>query len=150
MAIDPYVIEVTPPQQISLKIVQQGPNVKLGVSLPQRVSLKIVRSGANIRLGITPTPIIQLKISSAGSQGVPGAPGPITVPVIGEVLTGLVNGSNATFTTAFEFVPGTVQVYVNGVRQNQPDDFNTTGMQTVILAQSPTIGERIQADYILN
>lgn len=144
---DPIMLEVTPPRQISLKIVQQGANVKLGVSLPQRVSLKIIRSGANIKLGITPPQIVQLKISSAGSQGIPG---PITIPVIGEILTGTINGSNATFTTTFEFVPGTLQLYVNGVRQNQPDDFNTSGMQTVILAQSPTIGERLQVDYIKN
>lgn len=68
--------------------------------------------------------------------------------VIGEVPSGAVNGSNATFTTEFSFQPESLRVYVNGIRQVIPDDYQSIGQFTIILAASPTVGENVQVDYL--
>ena len=68
--------------------------------------------------------------------------------VINEEPNGSVNGSNATFTVDFNFIPESVDVKVNGLTQKRVDDFNTTGTQTVILVNSPTSGENILISYI--
>lgn len=72
----------------------------------------------------------------------------ISLPkVIGEAPSGAINGSNATFTTLQSFVPGSVQVYLNGLRLGLVDDFQTVGVQTILLNVSPTSGEQILVDY---
>lgn len=68
--------------------------------------------------------------------------------VVGEVPSGLVNGSNATYTTAFNFYPDTVDVCINGLSQKKPTHFNTSGTNTIIFADSPTVGEVITVNYI--
>lgn len=76
------------------------------------------------------------------------APGATTgQEIIGEVPSGAVNGSNATFTTQFSFLPESVRVFVNGQRQNIPDDYVTQGQFTITLMFSPAVGETIQVDY---
>lgn len=64
-----------------------------------------------------------------------------------EVPTGAINGSNAVFTSQHLFVPGSVQVYLNGVRQKIVDDFNTSGNNTIQMVVSPNTGEIILIDY---
>lgn len=67
--------------------------------------------------------------------------------VTGEIPAGAINGSNATFTAAFNFIPESVEVQINGLVQRRVTDFNTTGTQTIILTSSPTPGETVQVDY---
>lgn len=67
--------------------------------------------------------------------------------VYGEVPTGTINGSNATFTTEFDFVPETVQVILNGLVQKLVQDYNTSGTQTITLNVSPTSGETLTINY---
>lgn len=67
--------------------------------------------------------------------------------VFGETPTGLVNGSNATFTTAFDFVPGKVDVFVNGLLQKIVTHYNTTGTRTIILNDSPQVNDFVLVDY---
>ncbi len=67
--------------------------------------------------------------------------------VFGEVPSGTMNGSNATFTSEFDFVPETVQLYVNGLLQKKIADYNTTGVQTIILTSSPSSVENILLNY---
>lgn len=40
-----------------------------------------------------------------------------------EQATGAVNGINVVFTTAFSYIPTTLQVFLNGLEQFNPDDF---------------------------
>lgn len=82
--------------------------------------------------------------------GLPGPPGLSgeNRRVVGEIPTGAINGSNATFTTQFSFVPESVEVLVNGLAQRSPDHFNTTGTNTITLTDSPTMGEIIQVNYL--
>lgn len=145
----PIKLEIITPSRVLLQASQTNENIRLNIVSSALISLGVVRSGANIRLKIVPPPRIQLKISTAGERGIPGPPAEAIVHITGETPTGLVNGSNATFTTEFEFVPESVQVYVNGVRQKIVPDYQTVGEQTIILAQSPLTGEHILVDYIL-
>lgn len=98
------------------------------------------------------TPDIIIEVTPTGP---PGPPGPAGSPgngvfVVGEVPAGLVNGSNATFTTAFGFVPESVEVYVNGLRQKKPTDFNTAGTTTILFSDSPLVGDLLLANYLRN
>lgn len=67
--------------------------------------------------------------------------------VFGEVPSGAINGTNATFTTEFDFVPETVQVILNGMIQKRVQDYNTSGTQTITLNVSPTSGETLTINY---
>ena len=67
--------------------------------------------------------------------------------VIGETPSGTLNGSNVTFTTAYNFIPETVQVLVNGLEQKRVRDFNTTGNNTILLTEPPYSGETILVHY---
>lgn len=83
-----------------------------------------------------------------GIQGVKGDTGPPSLDLeIGETPSGLINGSNNIFTTSLDFVPGTVELYRNGVRQKTPFDFTTSGTNTITTAFAPVAGEDIQVDY---
>lgn len=68
--------------------------------------------------------------------------------VVGEIPSGAINGSNATFTTANTFVPETVQVFLNGIRLVLLADYNLSGGNTITLLASPLTGELVETDYI--
>lgn len=69
--------------------------------------------------------------------------------VIGETPSGAVNGSNATFTTAQNFAPESVQVFINGVSQTNSVDYTTSGTTTITLNVSPVSGDYIRVNYKL-
>lgn len=70
-----------------------------------------------------------------------------TSPVHGETPGGLINGSNTAFTTAVNYVSGSLKVYRNGVRlKGNGDDYTeTTGGFTMVTA--PETGARLLVDY---
>ena len=70
------------------------------------------------------------------------------LPIINEVPNGLINGSNATFTTDFNFVSGTVQLFLNGALQKIIDDYQVIGNNTILLNTSPMSGENLLINYI--
>jgi hypothetical protein len=70
--------------------------------------------------------------------------------VDGETPGGAVNGINATFTTAQEFIISSLKVYLNGVRQKVIEDYNTTGNSTIIFVTSPLATDVILVDYEIN
>lgn len=67
--------------------------------------------------------------------------------VFGIVPSGLINGSNATFTTPDSFIPETVQLFRNGLSQYNPTHFYTTGTHTIILNFSPIVGDILTVNY---
>lgn len=67
--------------------------------------------------------------------------------VFGVVPSGLIDGSNATFTTPHSFVPETVQVFRNGLLQYNPTHFTTTSTTTINLNFSPIIGDILTVNY---
>lgn len=68
--------------------------------------------------------------------------------IFNETPAGLINGSNATFTSQSNFVPESVVVMVNGINQRRVTDFNTSGNNSIILADSPGVGESVRINYI--
>lgn len=68
--------------------------------------------------------------------------------VINEVPNGVLNGVNTIFTTDFNFIPESVEVYVNGVKQKLIQDYNTSGTNTITLTFSPSSTEYILLNYI--
>jgi hypothetical protein len=65
-----------------------------------------------------------------------------------ETPAGAINGSNATFTSAFDFVPESVEVFINGICQRPIVDFNTSGTRTINLSDSPHANESILVNYL--
>lgn len=86
-----------------------------------------------------------IQIISEGIQGPAGASADF---VAGETPAGAVNGSNATFTSAFAFVPESVAVLINGLTQRKVTDFNTSGTNTIIMTDSPQTGDSIRISYL--
>lgn len=68
--------------------------------------------------------------------------------VYNEVPNGTIDGSNATFTSNYDFIISTLQVFLNGVKLKQTNDYTTTGTNTIILVSSPTAGEILQLNYL--
>ena len=67
--------------------------------------------------------------------------------VINEAVTGTINGSNATFTTAFDFIPESIEIKVNGIMQKLSDDYTTSGAHTIQFVSSPVSGDKILISY---
>jgi hypothetical protein len=68
--------------------------------------------------------------------------------VFGEVPTGLINGSNATFTATDQFIPESLVVKVNGITQKLTNDYTVSGGLTISFLVSPVVGDSILIDYI--
>ncbi len=111
-------------------------------------------------LTVTPN-IIQVETTDSGVNAIV-TPNPIAVTVdkgnvtynitgggqvYGEIPNGTIDGSNATFTTDFDFVPESVQMFINGVNQYSPTHFTTTGTLTIILTTSPIVGDILTVNY---
>ena len=111
---------VTNPQSVNIEIAPATGDIDIS-TLPQYITVAV---GATIQ-------------TSAG------------VFVIGETPSGLVNGSNATFTTISQFVPESVQVFINGISQTNVIDYITSGTNTIILNISPVVGDYIRTNYKL-
>jgi hypothetical protein len=69
-----------------------------------------------------------------------------------EVPTGLVNGSNATFTLARAYIAGSVEVYINGVKQARGTHFTETTPASGIftMGDAPLTGDIITCNYQFN
>lgn len=67
--------------------------------------------------------------------------------VVYEVPSGVINGVNNTFATAFNFVAGSVRVFVEGVTLTIVDDFQTIGSNTIQLVTPPLAGESLTVTY---
>jgi hypothetical protein len=57
--------------------------------------------------------------------------------VFNEVMTGTIGGGNTIFTTATAFATGTLQVFLNGVRQVLGDDYTVTDVDEITFTFAP-------------
>lgn len=73
--------------------------------------------------------------------------GGVLTEIRDEVPAGGIDGSNAQFITNRDFIPGTIEVFMNGVKLRPIADFNTSGTRLVSLMESPTPGEQITVNY---
>ena len=65
----------------------------------------------------------------------------------GEEPNGIINGVNATFTSRKLFIPETVEVYINGLKQMITKDYIITGYNTIILFNSLELMDQISINY---
>jgi hypothetical protein len=65
-----------------------------------------------------------------------------------EIPSGLMNGSNATFATDYQFIPESVEVVVNGLTQRLVEDYLTSGNNTIIFSVSPSTNDTILINYL--
>lgn len=63
-----------------------------------------------------------------------------------EIPIGLINGVNNTFFALHSFYPETLEVFINGVRQEIINDYNFTNTQ-IILNFVLNLGETITINY---
>lgn len=69
-----------------------------------------------------------------------------------ETPTGLVNGSNTSYTTARAYIGGSLEVYLNGLKQARGTDYTETtpGSGIFTMATAPPTGYTIFVDYQFN
>lgn len=65
-----------------------------------------------------------------------------------EIPIGVVNGINATFTSINHFIPESVELYINGLKQIPTDEFITIGSNRIDLLVSPNIPDTLLINYI--
>ena len=92
---------------------------------------------------VTPTPVavdpITHRVLTSPSGG---------TAVVRETPSGLVNGSNVTFTLAHTPSTGTENVYLNGLLQDSGanNDYTISGA-TITFNQAPQTGDKIRVNY---
>ena len=57
-----------------------------------------------------------------------------------EEAIGLINGHNTTFVSSFPFIPGTLQVLLNGLEQESPTDYVEIDNETIQFVNPPIGG----------
>lgn len=69
-----------------------------------------------------------------------------------EVPTGSVNGSNTAFTTARAYIAGTLEVFINGVKQARTTHFTETtpGSGIFTMSDAPLASDNIMVNYSYN
>jgi len=69
------------------------------------------------------------------------------VRVYNEALTGVINGSNATFTAQSNFVQGSEEIKIRGVTQLRQRDYTLSPPNIVQFTSSPEIGDTLLISY---
>lgn len=116
---------------MSIEIVlEAGPSIEIVLNEIEIVVESIVESS--------------IVIEQQGSTVIQSGAGDL---VYGEVLTGVLDGFNATFTTTHSFIPGKLRPQISGVDLTIVDDFQTIGSTTVQFVTAPHVGEKVTADY---
>lgn len=106
---------------------------------PQNINIDVLPSTGDVDITTIPQ-YITVQVGATVTTGAGSF-------VIGETPSGLVNGSNATYTTDHAFVPETMQVFINGVSQTSGVDYTTIGTNTIIMNVSPIVGDYIRVNY---
>lgn len=70
----------------------------------------------------------------------------IAIPTQAELI-GTINGSNSVFTTATNFTPENVTVFVNGQRQTIINDYQLSNNNTITFTFSPNVNEILIIEY---
>ena len=68
---------------------------------------------------------------------------------VNEVLTGAVDGVNTTYTTSVAYKPGTLKVYLNGLKTR---DFTELTDTTIVMAEAPStvmFADKVEAIYTI-
>lgn len=87
-------------------------------------------------------------IRKSGTTSLANVNGASSSFTFSEVPSGLVNGSNTTYTLAQTPTSGTLELYMNGIRQKagSGNDYTLSGL-TITMSQAPEAGSVLLADY---
>lgn len=125
------------PNEISVTV--QESDIAVAVQ-ENRNAVTITETGAAVNINPTENVINVLTgatINNYGSSDI----------VVGEIPNGTINGSNATFTTDYDFVPESVLFFRNGLAQYNPTHYTTSGTTTINLNFSPIVGDVLTVNY---
>ena len=65
-----------------------------------------------------------------------------------ETPLGLINGLNTNFTSQYHFIPESVEVFLNGLKQQKITEYQTLGNNTIIVSNSLNTQEIVTINYI--
>jgi len=68
--------------------------------------------------------------------------------IFGEIPNGTLNGINATFTSVYNFLTSSVEVFLNGVKQTLIEDYQLSGGNTITFLVSPETTSIVTINYI--
>jgi hypothetical protein len=118
-------------------------NVSVQINKPQ---VHVNGDVISVVASSSPLAVQAVTVAQQGPAGPAGASG-ANITVFGEIPGGTINGSNATFSTEFQFVPESVLVFLNGMLLSRIAEYNTSGNNAILLSDSPEVGDVIQVNY---
>ena len=114
----------------SVLVVLSEPDQTVSVSIDGIEQITVIES-----IGVA---IEQVSAIESGPQGIPGPSGlPAIGSMVDEVLIGTVNGANLVFATTYDYLPGSTQVFVNGLKQRAGIDFLEKGVNEILFSEAP-------------
>lgn len=126
-------------QESDISVTVQESNIAVAVQ-ENNNAVTITETGAAVNVHPTQNAVTILSgatINNYGSSSI----------VVGEIPNGTINGSNATFTTDYDFVPESVLFFRNGLAQYNPTHYTTSGTTTINLNFSPIVGDVLTVNY---
>jgi hypothetical protein len=114
----------------SVLVVLSEPDQNVSVTIDGIEQIAVIES-----IGIA---IEQISVIESGPQGIPGPSGlPAIGSMVDEVLIGSVNGANLVFATTYDYLPGSTQVFVNGLKQRTGIDYWEKGVNEIMFSEAP-------------
>lgn len=101
-----------------------------------------------ITLNIAPTTGDDLWVDYVRSDSV--AVGGTSERNTNEEPTGLVNGTNLIFTTSEPFISGSVEVFLNGMKQDLTTHYTESGASQITFVTAPQTGDSVRISYQTN
>lgn len=89
----------------------------------------------------------QIIAATIVAKGADGADAEAEARIIGETLAGTINNINTVFTTAFNFDPNSIRLFINGFSQVRGVDYTVTAANAITLTFPAIIGDSLQVDY---
>jgi hypothetical protein len=91
---------------------------------------------------------IQGDTGEQGEQGIPGPPGQ-GFNIVNELPSGVINGVNKDYFTALDFMPGSLCVFLNGLRLRQFIDYVVPVVDGFQMNDPPLPGDTLLVDYLV-
>jgi len=147
------VVTLTGAQTLTNKSISGGQitsavaNATLAAEATAALGLKTATTTVSISASTAPT-TGQTLVATSGTAATWQTPSATTLFVDEETPSGLINGSNTTYTLAFTPTVGSVKLFLNGIRQRPGagNDFTISG-STITYLSAPLTGDTLVADY---
>jgi hypothetical protein len=117
------------------------------IDLKNRITTRFNANKARVITGVdlqeTFHDVIDSLLGNAGQVD----PGVLAEEISDYGLTGTIDEVNRFFSTSHEYLPGTLKLYLNGVRQFLGQDYTEEGSGVICFLTAPFTGDKIIADY---